>query len=96
MNVQTFISASIKEVFIYWSESNVINETFGTNSNLDIGRAVSLEDFNNAVNKAAQQVESGYDKTRVKVTLHNGQEFELRMDITKNETCLATLISRYL
>lgn len=96
MNINQVIKASIKEVFVFWSESTLINNEMGADENFDINKAVSIDEFNVLAVKAAQLVEGGYDKTKVKVIFHDGNEFNCRLDITKGNNCIIELLKHYL
>lgn len=96
MNINQVIKASIKEVFVFWSESTLINSEMGADENFDINKAVSIDKFNELADKAAQLVDGGYDKTKVKVTFHDGSEFNCRLDINKGNKCIVELLKHYL
>lgn len=96
MNINQVIKASIKEVFVFWSESTLINSEMGADENFDINKTVSIDKFNELADKAAQLVDGGYDKTKVKVTFHDGNEFNCRLDINKGNKCIVELLKHYL
>ena len=96
MNINQVIKASIKEVFVFWSESTLINNEMGTDESFDINKAVSVDEFNALADKASQFVDVGYDKTKVKVVFHDGNEFNCRLDITKSNKCIVELLKHYL
>ncbi len=96
MNINQVIKASIKEVFVFWSESTLINNEMGADESFDINKAVSIDEFNALADKAAQLVDGGYDKTKVKVIFHDGSEFNCRLDITKSNKCIVELLKHYL
>lgn len=96
MDINNIIKASIKEVYVYYSESNVVNDMLGCNEHFNINRAVTLKEFDEVIKAAAQAVESGYDKTRIDVVFHTGEKVALRLDIAKNNNCLIEKIKRHI
>lgn len=96
MKIENIIIAGITEVFVHWSESGVVNDELGCDENFEINKAVSIEKFEEVAAKAAEAVESGYDKTKVDVRFNDGSVMNLRLDITKTEKSLIELIKLYI
>lgn len=96
MNIEKIIKASVKEVFVFWSESNLVNDRLGCKESAEINKAVSLAEFEKVANEAAQFVEFGYDKTKVEVRFHDGEPMQMRLDINKKENSLVELIKLYI
>ena len=84
MTKQELLKMCIKEIFVYWSESNIVNDLLG-HKYFYIDKAVDLEKFIEVCKKASIGFEGGgYDKTRFKVVFQDGSEMDhLRIDIDK-------------
>lgn len=79
---------AIKEVFIYWSESSTFNSVFGCDKNFNINKRVSITDYEQAARSASFGIDMGYDKTKVKLILSNGQQIDHRHDISATNNSL--------
>jgi hypothetical protein len=64
----------IEKVFVYWSESSLINDELGNvpEDSGDILKEVNPVDFDKLIKRASALVHCGYDKTCLKVTLTDG------------------------
>lgn len=65
----------IKSVFVHWSESKLINDELGSNDDGDINKEVDPVVFDDLVKRAAALVRTGYDKTSLTVTFHDGRVY---------------------
>lgn len=84
----------IKSILVHWSESNLINKALGCDDNCDIEKSVDVYEFDKLIKSAAAQVEGGYDKTVMTITLKDGLEWctESKFHITKQRDGLMKLI----
>ncbi|PCI14292.1 MAG: hypothetical protein COB71_02895 [Thiotrichales bacterium] len=84
----------IESIWVHWSESNLINEVLGCDDFSDIEKSVGVGELDELIKKAAAQVETGYDKTVLTITLHDGLEWctESKFHITKQCDGLMKLI----
>jgi len=94
--IERLVKMSVKEIFVYWSESTMVNKCLGSN-NGDINRTISLDYFADLCRMASEEVDGGYDKTKFKVVFHDGTEKDcLRIDICKSENNPIEVISHYI
>lgn len=84
----------IESVWVHWSESTLINEVLGCDDNSDIEKSVDVFEFNDLIKAAASEVESGYDKTVLTITLIDGLEWctESKFYLTSDRDTLIKLI----
>lgn len=92
---EKLIKLIVKDITVLWSESSMVNDTLGCDENYDIDKTFSFDILADLFLKAATS-ELGYDKTKMKVNLFNGESFECRMDISPDENNLCDFVSRYL
>ena len=86
------IKMSIKEIFFFWSESQVMVDAFEESQPAD------LDLFIEACTQGAIEADGCdcYLKTKFRVTFQNGIEKVLRIDLEQDESCPLELISHYI
>lgn len=92
------VLAAIESIHVHWSESSLINNEMGCNSNFDIKKTIDLDQFQALISRAAQEVSAGggYDKTKFTVKLRNGSDWgPFRIDINSKESCVTTLLCEF-
>ena len=92
---EKLIKLIVKDITVLWSESSIVNDTLVCDENSDIDKTFSFDILADLFLKAATS-DLGYYKTKMKVNLFNGESFECRMDLSKNENNLCDFISHYL
>ena len=89
------ILSDVESVFVHWSESVLINDELGHNENTgDIDKQVDPVEFDHLVQRAANGVFSGYDKTKLTVKLKNGEVYdEVKFYLTQDKGSLVRLLA---
>lgn len=84
----------IESVHFHWSESGLINDELGNNSEGDIEKTVSAETANDLICRASKLVGVGYDKTPLTVKMKDGRTYcrEVKFYLTKRKDSLLRLI----
>jgi hypothetical protein len=88
----------IKSVFVHWSESKLINDELGNvpEDEGDIRKEVDPVVFDDLVKRASALVVTGYDKTCLTVTFHDGRVYGanggFKTYLTKSKDNLMDLI----
>ena len=86
------IKMSIKEIFFFWSESQIMVDAFEDDKPADLNL------FIEACKQGAIEADlyDCYMKTKFKVTFQNGIEKILRIDLEQDQQCPLEIISRYI
>lgn len=89
---------SIKQVYVHWSESGLINDALGCDENCDINKWISPAKADDLIIDAAKQVNSGYDKIVLTIDFHgeipSGDWQYNKFCITKSTKGLLDLIKQ--
>ena len=62
----------IETIKVHWSESLIVNEALGMDSNCNIEKLVSVEEFKHLLTSAASKIRCGFDKISLTITLKGG------------------------
>ena len=86
----------IESILVHWSESGLINDEMGCDENFDIEKQIDPIKFNDLICRAAKEVDTGYDKTVLSISLKNGVHWcnNAKFYLTQSVDCLMDWLNK--
>lgn len=85
----------IQSVFVWWSESTLLNDAMHGNDDGDINKEIDPIIFDALIKNAAKEVDCGYDKTVLTIKTKDGVLCDqCKFNLTKSKDSLIKLIEQ--